>query len=1003
MHRPSISSHKLMMFGRKKQSSSSVTASSRSQNGVSNSANTSGGEGATTSLPSPILIQKLIVLHDGLMPLPESNSNEIDGGDSQQHRKRRRNPQSMLSENASLDEHGEFILYYYDHAVNSPHNGGRQHCRPSTAVDDDNAKRRRSSTLSVDDSDDFSEAKGVCSYATEDAVRFAGLCRALRSLPMALRPQKYHGTEDDDKDDGQVVAETDVVHLSASTLVFVPLELEGDIVAVAQIPRAINRCNLQQQQQQKQPQPSHRSSTVSSGDNGYSLQSNLGYGADPLAIQQAIRQIHSLFSLMHGGGIHRRLLRTRHLEQSEEWAMEVEDDKINENSASNGHGNRRRRSRARITRKLSQSQTSEDSNSDNQNGFYQDSNGAFRRSQGEINHQQQYYRYGGMKELFELRREYREIKEKQREVESSTRFGGIRKSAMWGSSSNAEDLLAGIANEFGHNDCLSRIDKLLEVLPITKLREDLECFYDEWLWRMQGVCDIMKGGVGRCVVELVPPPLFSLRTMKDVPVRGQHPPRAPQSFVSLAGAEFIKSLIDCEGCGENLQFSRLLGISLFYQNQFVISKMGPADDPTKSVFPPEIPCVIADFFCTYSQREAERNFIAKITQKAAEPSEDNTSMTSNNNALERWMSNLSLNPDEKADLSPPVPTPMDVLVGFAEPPVTSESNGQELPSFFVPELNRHVWMPNLHPPCPTSSQLIEYDDAIETHVAMFGKDDFTFVLFFELQDPYGGGSILEQMAGEMDQPKDGSEEGKLIAGEVIKQEAKAFATLLTFLDRQISEFCTTFSERDSTDSGSNTMAPIKEINSHRLFQGEAGMDIICVNRNEHRFILLSQHDLSSNQFKRVANEPIVTEKKPKGLFGLGGGQKPKQEEQFTTTYRRPTHHSNILDCRHKLAAYLPLDVMLAFDDMFNEVGRLSHRQNLLSLTMNDAMFKANSTDVNSSSKTIELCTFLPQGWVYCHANEEQELYILLDTSKFVTIADVQKAVVKVRDRITSLP
>jgi hypothetical protein len=71
--------------------------------------------------------------------------------------------------------------------------------------------------------------------------------------------------------------------------------------------------------------------------------------------------------------------------------------------------------------------------------------------------------------------------------------------------------------------------------------------------------------------------------------------------------------------------------------------------------------------------------------------------------------------------------------------------------------------------------------------------------------------------------------------------------------------------------------------------------------------------------------------------------------------------------------------------------------------MNDAMFKANSTDDNSGSKTIELCTFLPQGWVYCHANEDQELYILLDTSKFVTIADVQKAVVKVRDRITSWP
>ncbi|KAL7492672.1 hypothetical protein ACHAWT_002417 [Skeletonema menzelii] len=981
MHRPS---QKLIMFGRKKKPvAASSQSAPRSQNGSGVVA---------TSTPSPVLIQKFIVLHDGLMPLSDHAKN----AGQQYQRRLRRNPTSMLSEDALLDEHGEFILYYYDHALNAPQNGGR---RPPPSAPDTNGtdKEMRGSLVSA--MSDISsngevEQTTVRSYATEDAVRFAGVCRALRSLPMALQPQndECNGVDNDD----ELVAETEVVHLSDSTLVFVPLELDGDIVAIAQLPRAINRCSARRQ-------PNNLS--IHSADHT-PQQSNLGYGADPSAIQEAIRQTHSLFSLMHGGGIHRRLLRTRHLEQSKEWAMEIETDKVDDSTrdanieSTDNDQPPRRSSKARATKKLSNSLSVTDSD---HSGYYQDKNGAIHNRSNRHDQSLQDYRYGGMKELFDLRREYREIQNKQREDEmAASRFGGMRRSSIWGSRSNAEDLFAGIANELGHNDCLNRIEKLLEVLPITSLRKDLGRFYDEWLWRMQGVCDLIKGGVGRCVVEMIPAPLFSLQsnTMKDTPVRGQHPPLAPQSFVSLAGAEFIKSLLSDElpqlNGESGLQLSRLLGMSLFYQNRFVLSEM---KNEMKIRFPPEIPSMIAEYLQSYSQREEELNFIAKITKQASEPRDNNPSR-SNHNALERWISNISLNPDD--NLSPPAPMPMEVLSGFLQPPAQFGTNeDDQSPSFFVPDLNRQVWLPNLHLPCPNIASIIEHDDAIETHVAMFGKGDFTFLLFFELQDPYGGGSILEQMAEEIDPRGDGSEEGKLISGEVIEEEAKAFSTLLAFLDSQISNFCDTYSERDSSDLGSTVMAPVKEISSHRLFQGEVGMDIIHVNRNENSFILLSQHDLSSREFKRVANEPATNETKPKLLFGLG--QKAKQEEQERTTKHRPTHHGDILDCRHKLAAHLPLDVMHAFDDMFNEVGRLSHRRNVLRLTMNDGVSQRNSSEDSDNINSIELCTFLPQGWVYCHAHGDQELYILLDTSKFVTIADVQKAVVRVRERITSLP
>ena len=98
------------------------------------------------------------------------------------------------------------------------------------------------------------------------------------------------------------------------------------------------------------------------------------------------------------------------------------------------------------------------------------------------------------------------------------------------------------------------------------------------------------------------------------------------------------------------------------------------------------------------------------------------------------------------------------------------------------------------------------------------------------------------------------------------------------------------------------------------------------------------------------------------------------------------------------AAYLPLDVMLAFDDMFHEVGRRSYcRRDTPPPATGDA--DVGDDDAGRGGGPIEMCTFLPQGWVYCRASGGVELYVLLDTCKFVTINDVQKAVTRVRERI----
>jgi hypothetical protein len=91
-------------------------------------------------------------------------------------------------------------------------------------------------------------------------------------------------------------------------------------------------------------------------------------------------------------------------------------------------------------------------------------------------------------------------------------------------------------------------------------------------------------------------------------------------------------------------------------------------------------------------------------------------------------------------------------------------------------------------------------------------------------------------------------------------------------------------------------------------------------------------------------------------------------------------------------------VMLAFDDMFNEIGRLCCRPNILKAAQNNSHGEGTDNTANPN-KTVELCTYLPQGWVYGRACRSRELYVLLDTGKFVTISDVTKAVTRVRERI----
>lgn len=790
-----------------------------------------------------VLIQRLIILHDGLMPLPDDHAgNETVSKDSGKTISKRK---AVLSEDASLEEHGEFILYYYNHSLHSTRAKGENRT----------AKMACSSSSSS-------------RYCTEEAVKFAGLCHALRSLPLAIRPQN--------DSDCNEYNETEFIHLSNSTLVFVPLELNGDVLAVAQIPRGASNDRQTAEQQQQSTQHNARK------------RSCVGYGADPTALKESLRRCHALFTIMYGGGIHRRLLHTKQLEKLNGW--NIEDGERSPNTSTS------------TCKNLSPSCSDPDS-----------------------------YCYGGMKELFHLRRNNGKLNR------SSDQAYLIGRNS-WRKKSDPLDAFEDIGDQLDQIACQDQINALLQILPISSLRKDITAYYDQWISKMQGMCQVIEGGVGRCIVEMVPTPLRHDTT------RGEHPPVSPAPFVSLAATELMRSLLIDDVCAKSTDF-QLRGISFFYWTKCVSSEFCMPGDLKQTSLSPETVCMIAEqFLLQYQNREKDATSNTALNISTG-------SKTDNRSERNEASSDMNGHATNKHD--------MDQVAGFVFPPrssnITDDDKAAE--SFYVDDFLREVWLPRLYI-THLLDESIEDDSDLEISATMFTRKEFSFLLFFT-----GQPGANKQLA----------------------------SALFSLLNNQLSGFFSKYRSNDIDASVSSS--------SVSSYSKEPGMDIIFIDREDNSCILLSQHDLSTDDFRQKANKRSGSDNNmAKGILGLGLKVKEniERENAVVSLFSKPSIHSNMLDCRHKLAAYLPLDVMLAFDDMFNEIGRLGYRQQTLKVSnlglVEEHMIR---------NRTVELCTYLPQGWVYGRACTSRELYVMLDTSKFVTISDVMKAVTRVREHLLS--
>lgn len=914
------------------------------------------------------------------MPLRPSETNQ-----------RRRNPQSILSEDASLEEHGEFILYYYDHSLHYSRDG----VRPVSSISKEVCQIQEgdeSNTINCTSS----EGNPPSDHATEDAVRFAGICRALRSLPQALQPQnilsdgsnRCTSTEDE-------VSDADVVHLTDSTLVFVPLELGGDIIAIAQIPRANRTLDHSQR--------------------------HIGFGADPSSMTKSIRRIHAVFSMMFGGGIHRRLLRTKHLEQSNDWVIDylthddvgmptnnsdpliIEDDAIQELAIPNGGWIER-----------GESSSSENHHHRNSGWNLQKlSSSIFNREDGKQNSPSgDDYRYGGVEELFNLRSEHRKLMCEFRYT-SGANVNAIETERL-NSNSDVADMLDGIVNDVERSDwerrlrdCEHRIHSLLNILPITKLREDLVKFYDKSLIEMQDVNEIIQGGVGRCVVDMVTSPIRREQICSAIfdPARGQYPPFLPNPSVSHAAADFMKSLLFDEVpklMGRH-DATALSGMSFFYQNRHILSASVPNNDGQEDL-KGKYACMIVEYFRSNQKNRKDDNIQHDSTPDNITENEDNEAL------FVRWMSNLSTKVEEtdnshnmQISSSPPGSGSTSTNGSYVEHPSQVSNADGYIISLFVHDLKQHVWLQRVHLSHTPSYGITDDDEETEKYVAMFEHPEFIFLLFFDRPRSEGEWALPHNIADDKTSIEMNGKSNQLVGGTTL-----SIVDILCFLAAKLTTFCKSFSSH-TVDPASITH--IEETSSKSTFGVVAGMDIICIDTDKNSFILLSQHDLSSNEFNRAThkvskvddnNSPFKSIQK---LFS--NGPKPKdpisrERDRIQRPPLLPSKYANMLDCRHKLAAYLPLEIINALDDMFNEM-RVSHHTNNSSMIESTAHPGKDDGDDDcmrpTTRKSKEMCTYLPQGWIWGRSMGSIELYIILDTGMFATINHVQKAVTRVQEHL----
>lgn len=489
---------------------------------------------------------------------------------------------------------------------------------------------------------------------------------------------------------------------------------------------------------------------------------------------------------------------------------------------------------------------------------------------------------------------------------------------------------------------LKRISEIKD-LSFMGIRKDLEVHYKDFLGNLSTSSSRVGCSV-RCIVEAAPSPVPMLsgdHLFQATPVMLHN--SGQQSFDSS-----IRALLDEFAASK----APVLGISSFVKGSLISTHLtlgeilrqtaGPKDIQSASL-QPEHASLIMGYMSSYEMKMNQHASHNKMLESSAR------------NALHGLKKfTLSLTNADTAEVFQPslesnnISRPDQARCRFMKPPPPFMLSATDQAESFLLADGSRIWALSICLPLHMQqSEKTTEPMFVNSCVVLFSHESFSCLIYLAAQDDGGTPPPL----------------------------------FFDDLSRRLMTIC------DLSGRGHAGKETNEDIQTYDLInQGvrftcwdKKGQDVIAINRLSGRFALFSDRQATLRNDRRKPSSP----KRSLFSFSNSSGYSQSSTARQDAASYTPTPEWLVegLDCRHRLGSLLPLDILLAFDDVMNQV-----------------MQRRQSTSANDISP-LEHCTNTKHGWIYAYAEGSRELYAFFDIGIYVTVSDVQSAAQIVRTEI----
>ena len=490
------------------------------------------------------------------------------------------------------------------------------------------------------------------------------------------------------------------------------------------------------------------------------------------------------------------------------------------------------------------------------------------------------------------------------------------------------------------------IRSLAESLPIYSLRMQLRTHYDEHL-ADAGLLASATGAMHRCLVENVPTPI----TQPSVTLAEHSSTTWPSTAAVIKLGKAVQSLLDNAAKNHVSNEPLLVGIGSFFKGHLIYSHKCPGQPerhPREMLPLVSTPtaCMLMEFMASYRRKIFMHHSGLQTTKAPSSPRRMNS-------GFRRFLSGSFVDEDTIIDTGDAIINERMPGAGrFLSPPPLSMLNvSDKVLQVDVPSYGS-VWTPLIKLPSESSRG---NPSSVTTNLALFDVGEYSFLLYLRpgkslVGEEETGPPKLIALSSDADDggPTDSPTEGVSMASTAVITDP-VYSQLLQTVALDLANAANGASDCDgaSTDQTGETT--------------NAGQCVVFVDRMAHRVALLFDEDALTGE-----------------SLGAKKATFAKQLGNSTQYDFASSEALSGIDCRHLLVSSLPPDVVSAFDDVMSDV----HSQK----------------SKGKEKAALQICTYMPQGWVYARAYNDQELYVFFNASKFVTVSDVEHAADRVRTK-----